>query len=93
MYGYEPLTPKDAYADYIRRIDRLLRILFPKAKMIFATSTNVQEEKYKYPFVRFNSDIVAYNAAAKNALASTDTVINDLYALTENIPHDTICDK
>lgn len=86
MYGDGPLTPIDTYADYIKRIDRQLRIHFPKAKMVFATSTNVQEEKYGKDFKRFNSDIIAYNKAATEALSGTDTEINDLYALTENIP-------
>ena len=54
--------------------------------MIFATSTNVQEEKYKEPFVRFNSDIIAYNNAAVEVLKGTGTEINDLYAVTETIP-------
>lgn len=86
LYGDSALTPIDTYADYIKRIDRQYRILFPKAKFIFATSTNVQEEKYGKDFKRFNSEIVAYNNAAIEALKGTDTEINDLYAVTENIP-------
>ena len=46
LYGDEPLTPPDMYGEMIRRIDKRLRLLFPKAKMIFATSTPVIEEKY-----------------------------------------------
>ena len=86
LYGDTALTPIDTYADYIKRIDRQYRILFPKAKFIFATSTNVQEEKYGKDFRRYNSEIIAYNKAAIEALKDTDTEINDLYALTENIP-------
>ena len=86
LFGDSALTPIDTYADYIKRIDRQYRILFPKAKFIFATSTNVQEEKYGKDFKRFNSEIIAYNNAAIEALKGTDTEINDLYAVTENIP-------
>ena len=86
LFGDSPLTPIDTYADYIARIDRQLRIHFPKAKFIFATSTNVEEEKYGKDFKRYNSDIIAYNEAAVKALSSTDTAINDLYAVTENAP-------
>ena len=86
LYGDEPFTPIEFYADTVRRIDRQLRILFPKAKMIFATSTNVQEEKYGKDFKRYNSEIIAYNNAAIQALKDTDTEINDLYSVTENIP-------
>ena len=86
LYGDGPFTPIDVYADYIKRIDRQMRIHFPRAKFIFATSTNVQQEKYGKDFKRFNSDIIAFNRAAIKALADTDTEINDLYAVTENIP-------
>ena len=86
LYGDEAFTPIGFYADLIRRIDRQMRILFPRAKFIFATSTNVQEEKYGENFKRYNSEIIAYNKAAVEALSATDTEINDLYAVTENIP-------
>ena len=46
LYEDEPLTPKEFYGDNIKRIDKRLRLLFPKAKFVFATSTAVQEEKY-----------------------------------------------
>lgn len=86
LFGDETLTPIDTYADYIRRIDRQMRIHFPKAKLIFALNTNVQEEKYGKDFKRYNSDIIAFNKAAIKALEGTDEQINDLYSITENIP-------
>ena len=33
------LTPVEVYKDTIKRIDKRIRLLFPKAKVIFATST------------------------------------------------------
>ena len=69
----------------IGRIDRRLRYLFPKAKLVFATSTAVREEGYKGNVRRHNAVIEQYNEIAKKALSGTDTVINDLYAHTKNI--------
>lgn len=86
MYGDEPLTPVEFYKNLIQRIDKRLHLLFPKAKMIFATSTNVQQEKYGEKLKRLNADIEEYNKAALEALKDTDTAINDLYAFTKDIP-------
>ena len=81
-----PLTPKDAYADLIKRITKRIRWCFPKAKIVFATTTTVVEDGYKGTVRRFNSDIVEYNNIALNVLKETDTVINDLYSITKDIP-------
>lgn len=86
IMGDEPVTPVEAYAHTIARIDKRLRQLFPNAKMVFATSTAVQEEKYKGVFKRHNCVIEQYNEAAIRALADTDTVIDDLYAVTTGCP-------
>ena len=88
ILGDEPVTPIEAYANTIARIDKRLRLLFPKAKIVFATSTAVQEEKYGKVFKRRNCVIRDYNAAAIQALAGTDTVIDDLYEVTENAPEE-----
>lgn len=86
MYGDEPLTPPDMYREMIKRVDKRLRYLFPRAKMIFATSTRVQEEKYGPNFKRLNRDIEEYNRIALDVLKDTNTVINDLYAFTKGLP-------
>lgn len=82
------LTPVEVYKDTIKRIDKRIRLLFPKAKVIFATSTRVIEERFPEPNVsiRRNADTEMLNAAAIEALKDTDTVINDLYTLTANAP-------
>ena len=80
------LTPPDTYGVMIKRLDNYIRTLFPKAKIVFSTNTNVQEELYKGNLYRRNSDIKQFNAIAIEALKDTDTLINDLYELTENIP-------
>lgn len=94
LYGDDvPLSTKEYYALNVQRIDRALRLFFPKAKRIFATSTRVIESRYDEWWVcRRNEDIQAYNQAAVEALQNTDAVINDLYALTENFPESYYCD-
>lgn len=84
--GDEPLTPPEMYSVMIKRIDKRLRYLFPQAKIIFATSTRVIEERYGPTFKRLNKDIEEYNRIALEALADTDTVINDLYSFTQALP-------
>ena len=54
------------------------------AKMVFATSTGVDESGNTPGHVRHNATINAFNEAALRALSKTDTVINDLNALTQN---------
>lgn len=86
LFGDEPMTNIGYYEEAIRRIDKRLRMLFPEAKMIFATSTPVQEERMKADFKRHNATIRLYNQVAVYALSGTDTVINDLYAVCEALP-------
>ncbi|MBO5907152.1 MAG: SGNH/GDSL hydrolase family protein [Clostridia bacterium] len=86
IYGDEPMSSLAHYADMVRRIDARIRLLFPKAKIVFATSTAIREEGYTGIFKRHNAVIERFNATALNVLADTDTVINDLYAHTVSVP-------
>ena len=86
LFDDGPLTSIEYYKETIARIDRRLRMLFPKAKMIFATSTPVLEHKCSPDFRRHNSIIEKYNEAAIKALKNTGAKINDLYALIEKCP-------
>jgi len=85
LFGDEPLTSMEEYERNIKRLDKRLRMLFPRAKMIFATSTAVIEELYGKDFCRKNSVIEKYNEAAVRALSDTDTVINDLWRVTREL--------
>jgi hypothetical protein len=85
LFGDAPLTSLDYYEEAIGRIHKRLRMLFPKAKIIFATSTAVIEGKAK-ELIRHNAIIEQYNARALKALSGTDTIINDLYSLTAKLP-------
>lgn len=86
IYGDEPISSPAHYAEMITRIDKRIRMLFPNAKVVFATSTAVRENEYKGSFRRYNATIERYNALALSALAETDTIVNDLYAHTKNVP-------
>lgn len=60
--------------------------MFPNAKMIFATSTPVDEERFKEKYerkglMRLNSDIEIYNQAAIDIVRKYGGEINDLYGL------------
>ena len=63
MIDGELHTPLEWYKEYMERNCRSIEILFPGAKMIFATSTPVQEHLFG-EMKRFNADIESYNAAA-----------------------------
>lgn len=86
LFGDEPLSTTDYYENAIRRIYSRLKLLFPKAKQIFALSTPVQEEKMSATFHRHNSTIRQYNEIAVKALKDTDIVINDLYSVADALP-------
>ena len=86
LFEDEPLTSLSYYGEAIARIDKRLRMLFPKAKFVFATSTNVNEKMSTRDFTRHNSTIREYNKKALAALSETDTVINDLYSLSASLP-------
>jgi len=87
IYGDEPLTRPEMYADNLERIVKRLRFLFPKAALIFATSTPVIESGYIKDFeMRYNSDVEKYNEIAVKTLAPLGVQINDLYALLKDKP-------
>ena len=86
LEGDEPLTPPECYAQFIRRISRMMTKLFPNAVQIFATSTPIQEEKYGPAFSRKNADIEMYNSIARAELEPLGVVINDLYPVMQGIP-------
>lgn len=77
----------EVYEENIRRICDVIRILFPKAKMIFATSTPVQEALFAdVPVKRYNKDTEYYNALACKIVKEYGGEINDLYSLMCTVP-------
>lgn len=84
-------TPKERYAEDIERICETLKILFPGAKYVFATSTPVIEELYPRTFEyyrRFNKDTESYNEAAKAVILQHGCGVNDLYSVMKTVPDD-----
>ena len=86
IMGEDPQTPIDHYAYYIDRICKRFKVLCPDAKFIFATSSSVQEEKMGASFKRYNKEIEAYNAAAVEIVKKHGHEVNDLYALSVQLP-------
>lgn len=88
LFEDEPLTSLSYYGEAIARIHKRLRMLFPKAKIVFATSTAVVEKMASRDFRRHNSTIMEYNRTALAALEGKDCVINDLWEISANCPEE-----
>ena len=82
----KPLTTIEVYKEYIDRTCNLIKILFPKAKIIFATSTPVQEALFTGVYKRLNKDTEEYNKVAVEVVKSHGGEINDLYSLASAAP-------
>lgn len=91
--GEDPITPPEIYGYYIDRICKRLKSYYPKAELVFATSTPVQEELYDYWFARTNADIDAINKVAVEIAKKHDIKVNDLNALLKNQPKEIFSDK
>jgi len=80
--------PIEMYEQFLHRICKRIGLLFPKAKVIFATSTPVDTEGYPNPAraVRYNRDIEAYNAVAVKVVTQYGFAVNDLYGLLKDAP-------
>lgn len=92
LHGDEPLTPCDIYVYYLRRIHAMLTKLFPDAKIVFALSTAILEEKASPDFYRYNADIERYNAAARVLMDELGVPVNDLYSVSKNMDDSLHCD-
>ena len=80
------LTSIELYKEYVDRTCGMIKILFPNAKIIFATSTPVQEELFTGECKRFNKDTEEYNRVAIEIVKKHGGEINDLYSLAKNAP-------
>lgn len=81
LFGDEPLTPLEVYGDMLRRVYKRIRLLFPNAKVVFATSTPVVEAWAMPDFIRYNHEIEMYNRKAIEVMAELGVPVNDLYAV------------
>ncbi len=90
--------------DHYRRNVRLLLSLLQEnteAKLIWATTTPVIDERFRamwgdggeVGFLRYNEDVIAYNAAAKQICGELDVTVNDLYTVVDQAgPHELMDD-
>ncbi len=77
--------PLHMYKENVERICNMIHILYPKATVVFATSTPCNEEFFKtYKYKRTNADTEEYNRAAVEIVKAHDGKINDLYALLKD---------
>ncbi|MBO4304351.1 MAG: SGNH/GDSL hydrolase family protein, partial [Lentisphaeria bacterium] len=77
QFDKDPLTPPDMYRYMIGRVLTRIRQLFPKAEIIFATTTPVIEEQANWAY-RSNAEIDAYNRIAREVLVPRGVRINEL---------------
>lgn len=83
------LTPPEYYAYFMDKICNRIKTLFPKAKVIFATSTPVLEARFdKNVIYRLNKDVEKYNEIAVEICKKHGFVINDLYPVLKNVPEE-----
>ena len=81
----EHLVPFEIFEYYFERVCKQIRTFFPRAKVIFATSTPVQEHLFHGP-KRRNEDTRRYNARAVEIATRYGAEINDLYSLVDGCP-------
>lgn len=86
MFGDDPLTPPEVYALMLRRLVARLRLLFPRAALLFLTSTPTVEARYTGPSRRTNSDIRRYNAIARAVMDQLQVDVLDLFAVAQAFP-------
>ena len=86
LFGDDCMTPPDAYAAFIEKICVRIERLFPESKVIFATSTPIQEAKYGKDFCRFNAEIEQYNGIAADIVKKHGFAVNDLYSVVRGCP-------
>jgi lysophospholipase L1-like esterase len=77
--GRDCLTPADVYASTMGRIADEIRHFFPNARVVFATTTPINEKVSCEQHTKGNAEVERYNAAARKALAGKVDLINDLY--------------
>jgi len=83
-YGGEfSLTSKEEYERNLQIIFNMLRELFPRAKVIFATTTTMNPSGQVGVNPRTNGEIVQYNEIAKAVTVKNRGEINDLFSLTK----------
>lgn len=77
------LNTVETYQENIRRIIARLRIMYPLAKIVFATTTPMNPDGSIGVNPRTTQEIIRYNKAAAETCAECGVQVNDLFAYTE----------
>ena len=87
----KPFTEESLYAELLKRIVERIQFLCPKAKIIFALTTEVIEPGFE-PGIqvgeRKNVDIRRYNEIAQKILKEQKIGVNDLWSISRNLPEE-----
>ena len=96
MFDDEEITPIEVYEHYLHRICKRIIRFCPNAKVVFATSTPIDQEAYApdlHRFWRSNETIRRYNEVAVRVVQQYGFAVNDLFALMEDVPKHFYSDK
>lgn len=77
------LTSEAEYARNLQIIIDMISKLFPRAKIVFATSTTMNPNGQVGLNPRTNSEVSRYNEIAKAVASKNNIAINDLFAVTK----------
>ena len=82
--GEKSLTSEDEYARNLQIIIDMLSELFPRAKLVFATTTTMNPSGQMGINPRTNVEISRYNEIAKTVASKNNIPVNDLFAVTKD---------
>ncbi|MBR4949398.1 MAG: hypothetical protein IKZ25_01350 [Clostridia bacterium] len=93
MNDGKSVTSIEEYRENIGRICELIKILFPSAKIVFATTTPAKESD-EHPFTKeLNRQIEKYNPVAIEVAKSYGAEIDDLYSVVKAVPPEYYSDQ
>ena len=69
---------------HMMKIISIMRLLYPNAKIIFATTTPMNPDSIVSVNPRTTEEIIQYNEVAKKVCLENNVTINDLFALCKN---------
>ena len=82
----EPINTPEIYARMLNILLRNLRRIFPKAQILFATTTPMNPDGSNSVNSRTTEQIMQYNEKAKAVMNAAGIPINDLFALAKDFP-------
>lgn len=80
----EPLNSPELYGQNIRRIIGRLRSMYPRAEIVFATTTPMNPNGENSVNTRTTQQIIQYNQVGAAVASECGVKVNDLFELTKN---------